>query len=43
MYATCLEEPVAIVLGRDNLYWVVDRWKARDYAGEGCSILSTVH
>jgi len=40
MYATSLDEPVAILLGRDNLYWVVDQWKARDYMGEGCSLLS---
>ena len=40
MYATSLDEPVAILLGQDNLYWVVDQWKARDYMGEGCSLLS---
>lgn len=43
MYAFSLDTPVAILLGRDNLYWVVDQWKAGDYLGEGCSLLSSDH
>lgn len=40
MYAISLDAPVAILLGNDNLYWVVDQWKAMDYMDEGCSLLS---
>ncbi|HEY4743285.1 MAG TPA: hypothetical protein VIH45_01390 [Desulfuromonadaceae bacterium] len=40
MYALSLDAPVAILLGRDNLYWVVDQWKTGYYLGEGCSLLS---
>ena len=43
IYAISLDTPVAILLGRDNLYWVVDQWKAGDYMGEGCSLLSAAH
>ena len=43
IYAFSLDEPVAILLGRDNLYWVVDRVKAPHYMGEGCSLLSAAH
>ena len=43
MYAITLETPVAILLGNDNLYWVVDQWKARDYLDEGCSMLSAAN
>jgi hypothetical protein len=39
MYAISLNAPVAILLGSDNLYWVVDQWKAVDYLDEGCSLL----
>ncbi len=39
MYAIGLKEPVAILLGRDNLYWVVDQVHASDYLNEGCSLL----
>lgn len=39
MYALSLEEPVAILLGRDNLYWVVDQMRASDYMNDGCSLL----
>ena len=41
MYAIGLKEPVAILLGRDNLYWVVDQFHASDYLSEGCSLLSS--
>ena len=40
MYAIGLKEPVAILLGRDNLYWVVAQVHASDYLNEGCSLLS---
>jgi hypothetical protein len=39
MYAIGLKEPVAILLGRDNLYWVVEQVRASDYLSEGCSLL----
>jgi hypothetical protein len=37
MYAISLDTPVSILLGRDNLYWVVDKSIARNYLSEGCS------
>jgi len=40
IYAVSLDAPVAIMLGRDNLYWVVDRLKAREFERQGCSLLS---
>lgn len=40
MYAITLDTPVAILLGRDNLYWVVDQGKTVQYMGEGCALLS---
>lgn len=40
MYAFSLETPVAILLGRDNLYWVVDQSIAGEYLEEGCALLS---
>ncbi|KAA0890425.1 hypothetical protein ET418_12230 [Oryzomonas rubra] len=40
MYAISIEEPVAILLGQDNLYWVVDQVCASDYLNDGCSLLS---
>ena len=40
MYAITLDTPVAILLGYDNLYWVVDQLKTRVYLEEGCSLLS---
>ncbi|WP_168205801.1 hypothetical protein [Geobacter sp. FeAm09] len=39
MYAISIGEPVAILLGRDNLYWVVDQVRASDYLNDGCSLL----
>ena len=40
IYAITLNTPVSILLGRDNLYWVVDQGKAVQYMGEGCSLLT---
>jgi hypothetical protein len=40
LYALSLDIPVAILLGQDNLYWVVDRVHTSDYLSEGCSLLS---
>lgn len=39
MYAISLDMPVAILLGRDNLYWVVDKHSTRDFVAEGCALL----
>ena len=39
MYAITLNSPVSILLGQDNLYWVVEEGKAVQYMGEGCSLL----
>jgi hypothetical protein len=39
MYAISLGAPVSILLGRDNLYWVVDQGKTSIYVGEGCALL----
>ena len=39
MYAITLGAPVSILLGRDNLYWVVDETMTIKYIDEGCSIL----
>lgn len=40
MYAISLDAPVSILLGRDNLYWVVDPGQAGQFIGEGCALLS---
>ena len=40
LYALSLNEPVAIMLGEDHLYWVVDRGNESRFAQEGCSLLS---
>jgi hypothetical protein len=40
MYALSLDAPVAILLGEDHLYWVVDRKTELDYVQVGCSLLS---
>jgi len=37
MYAISLDTPVAILLGHDNLYWVVDKCFAGEYLNQGCS------
>lgn len=39
MYAMSLETPVAIMLGNDHLYWVVDQNCELKYMKEGCSVL----
>lgn len=40
MYALTLNTPVAIMLGADHLYWVVDRGNEQKFAQEGCALLS---
>ncbi len=40
MYALSLNTPVAIMLGGDNLYWVVDRNNEMQFVQAGCSLLS---
>lgn len=40
MYALTLGTPVAIMLGKDHLYWVVDSGNESKFANEGCSLLS---
>ena len=39
IYAISLDSPVSILLGGDNLYWVVDRHMAREYLDKGCALL----
>jgi len=43
IYAISLNVPVSILLGRDNLYWVVDQNIARNYTQEGCSLLTAAN
>jgi hypothetical protein len=40
MYALTLNTPVAIMLGMDHLYWVVDQNCETEFIQEGCSVLS---
>ena len=40
MYALTLNTPVAIMLGGDQQYWVVDRSNEMKFVEEGCSLLS---
>lgn len=40
MYAFTLGTPVAIMLGEDHLYWVVDQCNETKFLSEGCSLLS---
>lgn len=40
MYAMTLDAPVAIMLGDDNLYWVVDSNNESKFVDKGCSLLS---
>ena len=40
MYALTLNAPVAIMLGGDHLYWVVDQCNELKFVREGCSLLS---
>lgn len=39
IYAFNLGHPVSILLGGDNLYWVVDQAAAEDYLDDGCALL----
>jgi hypothetical protein len=40
LYALSLNSPVAIMLGEDQLYWVVAQGNERRFMQEGCSLLS---
>lgn len=40
IYAIGLNVPVSILLGRDNLYWVVDQSLVSDLKNDGCSQLN---
>lgn len=40
MYALSLDAPVAIMLGEDHLYWVVDPNNENSFKQQGCSLLS---
>ena len=40
MYALSLNAPVTIVLGEDQLYWVVDQSNEMQFIQDGCSLLS---
>ena len=40
IYAANIESPVAILLGKDNLFWVVEREVADTCVHQGCSLLS---
>lgn len=40
IYALSLNTPVAIMLGGDHMYWVVDQSNAPRLEQEGCSLLS---
>lgn len=40
MYALSLNTPVAIMLGADHHYWVVDRGNELKFVQEGYSLLS---
>lgn len=40
LYALSLNAPVAIMLGGDNLYWVVDQHHESEFLKSGCALLS---
>jgi hypothetical protein len=40
LYALSLNAPVAILLGGDNLYWVVNKQNEIEYIKDGCALLS---
>ena len=40
IYALSLNTPVAIMLGGDHLYWVVDPSNEKRFVREGCSLMS---
>lgn len=39
MYALSLNRPVAIMLGEDHLYWVVDQGSELKFVQEGCLLM----
>jgi len=39
IYAFSLGHPVSILLGSDNLYWVVEQTAAENYLDDGCALL----
>jgi len=43
IYAIRLNVPVSILLGRDNLYWVVDQRLADNFSDDGGSQLKVTH
>ncbi len=43
IYAISLDAPVSILLGGDNLYWVVDRHMAGTYLDKGCALLNATN
>jgi hypothetical protein len=43
MYAISLNAPVTILLGNDNLYWVIDEHTAGDWLDKGFSPLIAAH
>lgn len=40
MYALTLNTPVTIMLGGDQLYWVIAQGNEQRFVLEGCSLLS---
>ncbi len=40
LYAITLDTPVAILLGQDNLFWVVEEKSASGYINQGCSLMA---
>lgn len=40
MYALTLNTPVAIMLGEDRLYWVIDQDNELKFKQRGCSLMS---
>jgi len=43
MYAISIDAPVSILLGRDNLYWVVDKGTAYEYIRQGFSQMNSAN
>lgn len=43
MYAFSQSTPVFILLGFDNMYWVVDQRQEFDFVSEGCSLLNAIN
>jgi hypothetical protein len=42
LYAIGLNVPVSILLGGDNLYWVVDQNLVENYTNAGCSSINPI-